>query len=180
MISVSFIKLISENLSVGNPTAIFILFILVTLSIVFPFICYAELTKKVKKQSKKKTNNKSKVAKETRQNSQQIPKPTQRKTPSKPFIPPLDTEGSEDEKPTLEKKDQFIPSTKNIQGLTFEMDKNDFGGWKVVGDKKSKRSCIETSLSSLENNEVDKGPVKPKVRENRRRKPINKVPGMTD
>lgn len=46
MIDVNLIKLISENLSVGNPTAIFISFTLVALSIVFPFICYAEITKK--------------------------------------------------------------------------------------------------------------------------------------
>lgn len=46
MIDVNLVKLIRENLSVGNPTAIFISFTLVALSIVFPFICFAELTKK--------------------------------------------------------------------------------------------------------------------------------------
>ncbi|KAL3127598.1 hypothetical protein CHM_6g2505 [Cryptosporidium hominis] len=158
MLDVNLIKLIRENLSVGNPTAIFISFTLITLSIVFPFICYAELTKK--KQSSKSN---------------------QKKTPSKPFIPPLDTEGSEDEEKQIpEKSEQFVPSTKHIQGLSFEIDKNDSGGWKVVGDKKSKRSYTEASLTSVGSEETEKNSNKPKSKQVRRRKPINKVPGMTD
>ncbi|PPS97786.1 Uncharacterized protein GY17_00000257 [Cryptosporidium hominis] len=182
MLDVNLIKLIRENLSVGNPTAIFISFTLITLSIVFPFICYAELTKKkVKKQNKKKGNNKQKCNKEPQQIVQQSSKSNQKKTPSKPFIPPLDTEGSEDEEKQIpEKSEQFVPSTKHIQGLSFEIDKNDSGGWKVVGDKKSKRSYTEASLTSVGSEETEKNSNKPKSKQVRRRKPINKVPGMID
>lgn len=60
------------------------------------------------------------------------------------------------------------------------MDKHDSGGWKVVGDKKSKRSYTEVSLISTGSEETDKDLTKPKSKQVRRRKPINKVPGMTD
>ncbi|KAH8584307.1 uncharacterized protein ELE39_002401 [Cryptosporidium sp. chipmunk genotype I] len=182
MIDVNFVKLIREHLSVGNPTAIFISFTLITLSIVFPFICYAELTKKkVKKQNKKRANNKRKCSKETQQILKQNTKSNQKKNSSKPFIPPLDTEGSEDEEKQIsEKSEQFVPSTKHIQGLSFDIEKNDSGEWKVVGDKKSKRSYTEASLASVGSEETDKSSNKPKSKQVRRRKPINKVPGMTD
>ncbi|OII73144.1 uncharacterized protein cubi_02375 [Cryptosporidium ubiquitum] len=182
MIYLNFIQLIKENLSVGNPTAIFISFTLITLSIVFPFICYVELTKKkVKKQNKKKVNNNQKSKKEPQQVTQQNSKLNRKKITSKPFIPPLDTEESEDEQKKIsEKNEQFVPSTKHIQGLSFEMDKNDSGGWKVVGDKKSKRSHTEVSLTSIGSEETDESSIKPKSKQVRRRKPINKVPGMTD
>lgn len=137
---------------------------------------------KVKKQGKKKPSSKQKGTREPQLPPQQSLKPTQKKTPSKPFaIPPLDTEGSsEDEKQAPERSEQYVPTTKHIQGLAFDIDKNDSGGWKVVGDKKSKRSHTETSLTSTEGEETSRASAKPKNKETRRKKPINKVPGMTD
>ncbi|KAF7457042.1 putative integral membrane protein [Cryptosporidium felis] len=181
MANFNIIKLLTENLSVGNPTAIFICFTSLILFLVFPFVFYAEIAKKkIKKQNKKKPSNKQKIKKETSHYLQKN-KSSQKRTSSKPLIPTLDTESSGNEEPPFsEKESQFVPSTKRIQALTYDIDQNDFEGWKVVQDKKSKRSHTETSIESIGNEELDKSVSKPKNRQIKHRRPINRVPGMTD
>ena len=129
------------------------------------------------KKPKKKKSNKHKNTKEP-QNIYKNKSSHNSKSTSKTLIPSIDTEFSDEDKAPIEKEIPFVPSTKYIQGLTYEIDENDSGGWELVNEKKSKRLYTETSI---ENETVQENEKRPKAKNKlKSRKPINKVPGMTD
>ncbi|KAH8739361.1 hypothetical protein FG386_000333 [Cryptosporidium ryanae] len=181
------IEFIKNNISIGNPTAIFICFVLVTLSILFPYICFAELTKKkLKKANKNKRNknlasSKSKSLEDNDLNLKSSPRLSNKNRGNFKQIPHLDTETSDEECVDYNKTaSTLVHSSNYVQGLSYDIDENDLGEWKVVTEKKSKKKDSEKKMNFSESNEIDKNAPRHINKQSKRKKPINKVPGMTD
>ncbi|KAK6588037.1 hypothetical protein RS030_71065 [Cryptosporidium xiaoi] len=181
------IEFIRNNLLVGNPTAIFICFVIAALSVLFPYICFAELTKKkLKKPNRNRkgnnlADNKNKSSENNSLGFQTFPRQANKNKSSFKQMPQLDTESSDDEYEDSNKKDvPIVPSSNYVQGLSYDMDEYDSGGWEIVTEKKSKRNGYEKKTSASGNEETKKNIPKPIDKKPRRKKLINKVPGMTD
>ncbi|EEA06244.1 uncharacterized protein CMU_007330 [Cryptosporidium muris RN66] len=178
--SLKMIKQLKENLLMGHPTAIFLIFVFLSFVILCPFICYIEASKKKLKKRKQKKRSKKVTKKNDSSCNNAIQTTSDEQSKS---MKDLDTPNTiyfnnelNNEKKVINQQ-SITPNTYTTISSKPNSLEDDDGQWHTVGKQKKKTDLLQELPP---NNESTNKPTGNRRLNAKKAKPINRVPGMTD
>ncbi|KAL7068534.1 hypothetical protein ACR3K2_10280 [Cryptosporidium serpentis] len=174
------IKQLKENLLMGHPTAIFLIFVFLSFVILCPFICYIETAKKKLKKGKQKERSKKVTKKNDTPCNSTIKTTSDKQSKS---MKDLDIPNAiyfnkelNHEKKVINEQTIAPNAYTTIISKPNNLEYDD-GQWHTIGKQKKK---VDSLQEIPPNSESTNKPTNQRRPNAKKVKPINRVPGMTD